>query len=116
MQPFELSETEHLPGCRKIRVDGELDLAVADQLQQALERVGPEFNQILIDLEGCQFIDSTGMAVIVRAHLRMAEDGRRVGIYGASGQVLRVLSVTGLTANGLVFDSADDALEFPAEE
>jgi hypothetical protein len=33
-----------------------------------------------------------------------------VAVYAPSEQVLRVLSMTGLTANGLVFDSAEEAL------
>ena len=41
---------------------------------------------------------------------RPLEDGRRLAVYAPSDQVLRVLSMTGLTANGLVFDSAEEAL------
>jgi hypothetical protein len=40
----------------------------------------------------------------------MEEDGGRLAVYGPTAQVLRVLSMTGLTANGLVFDSAEEAL------
>jgi anti-anti-sigma factor len=110
MQAFSLIELDRGAGCREILVEGELDLAVADQLQEALDRAGEEYARILINLENCEFIDSTGIAIIVRACKQLAEEGRRIAVYGASSQALRVLSITGLTANGVVFESADQAL------
>jgi anti-sigma B factor antagonist len=108
---FDLSERELRPGCREIRVEGELDLAVAPQLERALARAGAEADRLLlIGLEECAFIDSTGIAIVMRAHNELAERGGRLAIYGAADQVERVLSITGLTDNGLVFEKADDAL------
>jgi anti-sigma B factor antagonist len=108
-QLFRLIELDRGAGCREILVEGELDLAVADQLQEALDRA-EECARILISLENCEFIDSTGIAVIVGAYKQLAEEGRRIAVYGASSQALRVLSITGLIANGLVFESASQAL------
>lgn len=116
MLPFRLVEGEVDAGVREILVEGELDLAVAEQLQEALERADSDCTQILIGLENCEFIDSTGIAVVVQAHRRFAEEGRRVVLYAPANQVLRVLSVTGLTANGLVFESAAEALAGSAAE
>jgi anti-sigma B factor antagonist len=110
---FKLTENEPRPGYRDIRVEGERDLAVADQLQAALDRAASDSVGVLIGLDGCEFIDSTGIAVILRAH-QTAGEGRQVVVYAPSAQVLRVLSVTGLTANGLVFESADAALSAAA--
>jgi anti-anti-sigma factor len=110
MRAFKLVEREIGPRCREILVEGELDLAVAERLRDALEGVDPNCAQILIGLENCEFIDSTGIAVILNAHRRFAEEGRRVAVCSPTSQVLRVLSITGLTTNGLVFDDADAAL------
>lgn len=110
MRAFKLTEREPQPGCKEIRVEGELDMAVADRLREAIEGVGPDFKQILICFEECEFIDSTGIAIVVRAHHQLSDEGRRVAIYGPSGQVLHVLSITGLTENGLVFENAEEAL------
>ncbi|HMJ74098.1 MAG TPA: STAS domain-containing protein [Solirubrobacterales bacterium] len=115
MQTFKLVELDHRAGCREIRVEGELDLAVADRLQEAIDRAGEGYSHVLIGLENCDFIDSTGIAIIVGAHNQLAEEGRRVSVYGPSSQVLRVLSVTGLSANGLVFESADEAFSASTE-
>jgi stage II sporulation protein AA (anti-sigma F factor antagonist) len=110
VRTFKLAELDPRTGCREIQVEGELDLAVTDQLQEALDRAGEEYARVLISLENCEFIDSTGIAVIAAAYNQLASEGRRIAVYGVSGQVLRVLSITGLTANGLVFESADQAL------
>jgi anti-anti-sigma factor len=106
---FQLSERELRPGCVEIQVEGELDLAVADRLREALERV-EGYEQVVVGLQRCEFIDSTGISVIVKAHTEMERQGRRVAIVGARDQVARVLSITGLDRNGLVYDSADEAL------
>jgi anti-anti-sigma factor len=110
LRTFKLIERDLRPGCREIQVEGELDLAVADQLADGLARAGAEGLHILIGLESCEFIDSTGIAAIVHAHNEFAERGGRVAVYAPADQVLRVLSVTGLTANGMVFESAEEAL------
>jgi anti-sigma B factor antagonist len=102
---FKLTETEIGDGCREIGVEGELDLAVADQLQDAI--AGCQSDRILISLESCQFIDSTGIALLLRAH--RAGDSRIV-VHSPRDQVLRVLEVTGLTGNGLVFADREQAL------
>jgi anti-anti-sigma factor len=110
LRVFRLTERDLHLECREIQVEGELDLAVADQLAQGLARAEEECKHVLVSLENCEFIDSTGIAVIVHARNRLAERGGRVAIYAPSDQVLRVLSVTGLTSNGMVFESAEEAL------
>jgi anti-sigma B factor antagonist len=110
MQPFRLTERSARPGCLEILVEGEVDLAVADQLEQALERAASQSEEVVIGLQACEFIDSTAIAVIVNAHNKMAAEGRRVAVYGPTSQVHRVLSITGLTENGLVFATLDEAL------
>jgi anti-anti-sigma factor len=115
LRAFKLTEEDLGPDCRKIQVEGELDLAVAEQLEQALVRAGAECREVLIDLTRCEFIDSTGIAAIVHAHKRLAENGGRLVACAPSAQVLRVLSLTGLTANGLVFGNVEEALSPPLQ-
>lgn len=115
MQRFNVTKRDLRPGCRDIQVEGELDLAVADQLDQVLATAVEECTCVLVGLERCDFIDSSGIAVILRAHNRMEEEGNRLAVYAPTDQVLRVLSMTGLTANGLVFDSAEEALSAVGE-
>lgn len=109
MHSFELTINDPRPGCREIVVEGELDLAVAERMQAALdEAAGCEL--VLVNLERCEFLDSTGIALLVRAYQRAAEAGDRLAVFGPTDQVLRVLSVSGLTRNGLVFADAATAV------
>jgi anti-sigma B factor antagonist len=110
MQRFNVSEQILRPGCRDIQVEGELDLAVAGQLDEVLAGAAAESDCVLVGLQRCAFIDSSGIAVILRAQSRMEKEGNRLAVYAPTDQVLRVLSTTGLTANGLVFDNAEEAL------
>lgn len=110
MQRFNVRTTDRQPGCREVQIEGELDLAVAGRLDEVLSAAADECDYVLVALDRCDFIDSSGIAVILRAHNRMEEDGGRLAVYAPSDQVLRVLSMTGLTANGLVFASAEEAM------
>jgi anti-anti-sigma factor len=110
MQRFRVTERDLHSGCRDIQIEGELDLAVAGRLDEVLTKAVAECRCVLVGLERCAFIDSSGIAVILRAHSRMEEKGNGLVVYAPTTQVLRVLSMTGLTANGLVFDSAEEAL------
>ncbi|MDQ3724978.1 MAG: STAS domain-containing protein [Actinomycetota bacterium] len=109
MQRFKVVERDLQPGCRDVQVEGELDLAVAGQLDQVLTAAAAECKCVLVGLERCAFIDSSGIAVILRAHNRMEAEGNRLAVYAPTAQVLRVLSMTGLTSNGLIFDSVEEA-------
>lgn len=110
MQRFQVNTRDLRPGTRDVQIKGELDLAVAGQLDEVLTAAVAECSQVLVGLEDCDFIDSSGIAVILRAHNRMEEAGNRLVVYAPTDQVLRVLSMTGLTSNGLVFKSAEEAL------
>jgi anti-anti-sigma factor len=110
MQRFNVTAKDLRPGCRDIQIEGELDLAVAGRLDEVLTVAVEECDRVLVGLERCAFIDSSGIAVILRAHNRMAEEGNRLAVYAPTAQVQRVLEMTGLTGNGLVFDSAEEAL------
>lgn len=110
MQRFKVNTRDLRPGTRDVQIEGELDLAVASQLDEVLTTAVEECTRVLVGLERCAFIDSSGIAVILRAHNRMQEEGNKLAVYAPADQVLRVLSMTGLTGNSLVFDSAEEAL------
>jgi anti-sigma B factor antagonist len=106
---LKLTERPLAGGAVEIVVDGELDLSVGGQMQQAIERAGS--GSMLIDLGACTFLDSTGIAVFLRARrLRDEDGGGRLVLHSPSAQVLRVLTVTGLTGDGLMYRDRDAAL------
>jgi anti-sigma B factor antagonist len=96
-----------------VTVRGELDLGTAPELEGPLEEAVGAEEPLLIDLSECEFIDSTGIAMIVRAWQRLGngDAGReRVAICSDNEQVRRVLEITGLEASIPVHESRDAAL------
>ncbi|HEY1507918.1 MAG TPA: STAS domain-containing protein [Solirubrobacteraceae bacterium] len=80
-----------------ISVSGELDLASSPALEEELERVAKsDATTIVVDLAELEFMDSTGLSVLVRAHQRAEESGRRLGLVNGSQQVQRLLTLTGV--------------------
>ncbi len=111
MSDLRVSARDVGAGYRLVEVEGELGLADADQLQRALDDEAAGSAGILVGLQGCDFIDSTALAVLVAAHRRFAENGRRLVLCEPTAQVRRVLEVTGLDARGLIYDSVEEALD-----
>jgi|SRR5829696_434935 len=80
MLNFDL-ETETEGSSALIRIRGDLDLQVVDQLTEALTRIESADPELLVvDLSRVTFIDSTGMGAVAAAHLRAVESGRRFAI------------------------------------
>lgn len=75
---------------------GELDSYTAPQLRQAIQDVlSAGSRQIVIDLAGVGFLDSTGLSVLVRAQREsIAVDGE-LRLRGPSPQVTRILEISG---------------------
>ena len=97
---------------RTISVRGELDLSTAPQLEGPLEEALDGDGSLLIDLSQCEFIDSTGIALIVRAwqRLQSGENGRVLALCTHNDQVRRVLEITGLELSIPVHPTRDEAM------
>jgi anti-sigma B factor antagonist len=114
--PFHASASEIEGGIRLLEVDGELDLSTATQLEGPLgEAIESQAAAVLIDLSDCTFIDSTGIALVVRAWQRVDASAGNGGEGGLvlccqNEQVRRVLEVTGLEHSLRVFATRDEAV------
>jgi anti-sigma B factor antagonist len=80
-----------------ICVEGELDLATAADLERELTRAeDSDAQSIVLDLSGLQFIDSTGVRLLLRAHARSREDSNRLALLRGPAAVQRVFDLTGI--------------------
>jgi anti-sigma B factor antagonist len=94
-----------------IVVSGELDLASSPALQEELDRVAASDSQMLIiDLRELDFMDSTGLSVLVRAHQRIEEQGRQLAMVKGPQQVQRLLSLTGVAERLRLVDTPEELL------
>lgn len=76
---------------------GELDLATAEELREALEDACEGSRLVLVDFAGVTFLDSTTIGVLVGASKRCAEAGREFQVINAWGISHKVLRLTGLS-------------------
>lgn len=111
---FELSR-EVLDGICLISVRGELDLHTAPKLEEMLtSTTASGFRAVVVDLAKCEFIDSTGIAVIVNAWHEFASRSEHPGdgfvLCSPIQQVRRVLDITGLPATIATHESRQDAI------
>lgn len=88
---------------------GELDVAHAASVAARLAAVAASQREIIVDLAGLQFIDSSGVAALVRVrkHARLA--GGDLLLAAPQQQVLRVLTITRLIDSFSVSADVDAA-------
>ena len=80
-----------------LSLQGELDLSNADALEDEFIRLeATSVSRIVLDLRELEFIDSTGLAVIMRAHERGNRDGHILRVLRPNGQVGRVFDLCDL--------------------
>ncbi|HEY5430661.1 MAG TPA: STAS domain-containing protein, partial [Solirubrobacteraceae bacterium] len=94
-----------------IAVSGELDLASGPELEAELDQLsGPRTRLVVIDLRQLDFMDSTGLSILVRAHQRLAGEGCEVGLVRGSQQVQRLLDLTGVAERLRLVDAPEELL------
>ncbi|HEX4539292.1 MAG TPA: STAS domain-containing protein [Acidimicrobiales bacterium] len=80
-----------------LTVRGEVDLASAPKLAAAMtELMDRGHTRVAIDLGSVEFIDSSGLGVLVGSLRRLREDGGDLVLRAASPPVTRILELTGL--------------------
>lgn len=80
-----------------VQVGGDLDVYSASTLRNVLIRLDAAArHRIALDLVPLEFMDSTGLGVIIGAAKRATEGGGGLCIVGASERVLKTFRVTGL--------------------
>jgi anti-sigma B factor antagonist len=89
-------ERKSEPDGTAVIVRGDVDLTTVGQLSQELQSVTEERRDVVIDLAGVTFIDSTGVRALVEAYRAARQAGLALSVRGARHWVARVLEVTGV--------------------
>ncbi len=80
-----------------VELTGELDIATAPELSRRLNEIDPtKLQRLLIDLRAVKFMDSTGLAAIVRAQQYANSNGHNLALRRGPSQVQRLFELTGL--------------------
>ncbi|MHB1568279.1 MAG: STAS domain-containing protein [Solirubrobacteraceae bacterium] len=78
-----------------VALSGELDLASAASFERTLEEIAG-YPAVVLDLEDLEFIDSTGLTCLVKAHQRAQDAGQSLTLLRPDAQARRLLKLTGL--------------------
>jgi anti-sigma B factor antagonist len=109
--PFEIRREEPDEGIRVVVVRGELDMSTAPDLEAELQRaVDPPGGSVVLDLSECEFIDSTGIALIVGTWQKLGEGEDRLVLCCRNHQVRRLLKLTGVESSIPMHEERDTAL------
>jgi len=90
-------EEDHNSGAQAMELTGELDAASAPALRERLAEVATRGSgPLVIDLTALDFIDSTGLILLINAKRRLTRRARGFALVCPPGHVRRVLEVTQL--------------------
>jgi anti-anti-sigma factor len=92
-EPFSVDVSDEPGGTVVVAVRGELDIATAPELRAALASVDGRASQLVFDLHAVDFMDSSGISVLLAA--RVGDE--LIRLRAPSEAVTRLLDVTGLT-------------------
>ncbi|HWE57482.1 MAG TPA: STAS domain-containing protein [Acidimicrobiales bacterium] len=93
-----------------LAVKGEVDVYSAPRLREKLvELVSDGHRQIVADLEGVDFLDSTGLGVLVGGLKRLRSHDGDLTLVCTQPRILKVFEITGLTTVFKISESVEEA-------
>lgn len=97
MKPVLSVEIAGSPDAWIVRCSGEIDAATAEDVETVLTAVAEDgCKNIVVDLTHVDFIDSTGIGVLLRVHRMVEGSGHRVSVHGCSPAAQRLFEITRL--------------------
>lgn len=106
-----LNEYSTAQGRIVIEVSGEIDVYTAPRLRETLASLveGGKY-RLIIDMDGVEFLDSTGLGVLVGGLKRVRARDGGIDLVCTQSRILRIFRITGLSRVFSIFDSLDEAL------
>ena len=99
-------------GTPVVRVMGEVDRATVQELEQTLLGVGEDMTgALIVDLTGCTFLDSSGLAALITTRRRLHRSSRRLALVLSTPGVLRIFQITALDQVFEIYPSLGAAVD-----
>jgi anti-sigma B factor antagonist len=94
---FEIRETVDADGASRVALVGELDIAVADGVEERLRRLRDAGRRVRLDLSQLDFIDSSGVRAIVLGLKHARQGGHELEVdRRISPTVKRMIEIMGI--------------------
>ena len=111
MSEFRLDTIGPAGDCAVLQVTGEVDVYTAPMLRERIREIAAKGAVHLIaDLGQVDFLDSTGLGVLVGGLKRLREDGGSLALVLKTPRILRIFQITGLTKAFAAWPSVADAI------
>jgi anti-sigma B factor antagonist len=95
-----------------LEVGGEVDAYSAPKLRERIDEIVDNGeHHLVVDLGGVDFIDSTGLGVLVSGHNKAREAGGRLDLVCNVDRVIKLLRITGLDDVFAIHPSVADAID-----
>ncbi len=109
---MELSlETRTVADRTVLEVGGEIDVYTAPRLRERLlELVAEGTRYIVVNMERVEFLDSTGLGVLVGGLKRIRAQGGSLVLVCSQERILKIFRITGLERVFQIFSSVDEAV------
>lgn len=94
------------------RVNGEMDMVMAEKLQKEVDAKldEGEVKNLILNLEKVSFIDSSGLGVIIGRYKKIAAASGRMYIVGAKATVKKILILSGVNKLVPIYDSEQEII------
>jgi anti-sigma B factor antagonist len=103
--------TREVDGTTIVAVGGEIDVYTAPKLRDKItELVADGVFTIVIDMESVEFLDSTGLGVLVGGLKKVRAHDGSLELVCTQDRLLKIFRITGLAKVFVIHDSADGAL------
>lgn len=103
-------ETASLAGGPVVVVHGEVDIRTAAQLTAALEAaIRDSVGAFVVDLCDVEFLDSSGVNVLVRGRARLGREERELVVVCPPGPARRIFEMAGISDLLTLFDTREEA-------
>ncbi len=94
-----------------VEVGGEIDVYTAPKLRDKItELVADGTYEIVIDMEAVEFLDPTGLGVLVGGLKKVRAHDGSLELICTQDRLLKIFRITGLAKVFVIHDSADGAL------
>lgn len=99
-----------------VTVSGQVDVHTAPRLGRQLdELIAGGATRIVVDLARVDFMDSSGLGVLLAARRRLEPSGGALSLTGVPPRIVKILEVTGLTGAFAIHPAPGEAMPGPAQ-
>lgn len=105
-------KTQKKKGILVVFLEGELDHHTASQVREYIDEKleDPTIKNIVMDIKGLNFMDSSGIGVLIGRYKVVSKRGGKLGVVNINSHIDRIFEVSGLYKIIESYDGLQDAL------